>query len=102
MEKNEYDLNNHILFPLPEQGNGKNRYDYPDPSTKDSYINTDIGPGDYLDDSEECSNTESNNESEDGILSRKSLHAFKCQYSVIESDFAILALLCCVMREVRK
>ena len=72
IEKNADDLDNPSLFPPPEEENGKNRYDYPDSSTKESDYDEDVGPGDDLDDSDKCSDTESDNGSEDGTLIRKS------------------------------
>ena len=36
---------------------GKNGYDYPNSSTEDSDYDADVGPGDDLDDYDECSDT---------------------------------------------
>ena len=55
-----------------------------------------------MDDSDKCSNTDSDDDSEDGTLSRKSLYVFNRQCCVIESDFLIIAWFFCVLPEVRK
>ena len=79
IEKNSENINNPRLFPLPEEDDIKNRYDYLKSSIEESDVDKDVGPGDDLDDSDKCNNTKSNDKSEDGNLSRKILHAFKCR-----------------------
>ena len=79
IEKNSENINNPRLFPLPEEDDIKNRYDYLKSSIEESDVDKDVGLGDDLYDSDKCNNTKSNDKSEDGNLSRKILHAFKCR-----------------------
>ena len=102
IDKNADDLNNTSLFPPPEEDDGENGYDYPDSSTEESDYDEDVGPGDDLDDSDGCSDTYSDDNSEDGTLIRKILYALKRRCYVIESDFSILAWFCCVIPEASK
>ena len=83
IKKNADNLNNTSFFPLPEEKDGENGYYWPESSTKESDVDEDVEPGDDLDGYDEWSNTESDNKSKDGTLSRKILHAFRRQCCVI-------------------
>ena len=90
------------MFPPSEENDGENGYDYPDSSTEESDYDEDVGPGDDLYDYDKCSDTEINDDNEDGNSSRKILYAFKRLCCVIENDFSILACFLYVIPEVRK
>ena len=77
----------------------KNRYDYLESYTEESSVDEDVGPGDELGGSDDCSDIDSDENRKDGILIRKQLYSFKHQFCVIESDFAILEQFCCVVPE---
>ena len=52
----------------------KNRYDYLESYTEESDVDEDVGPGDELDGSDDCSDIESDDKRKDGTLIRKKLH----------------------------
>ena len=72
IEKNADNINNPRLFPPPDEDDGETGYEYPESSTEGSNYDEDVRSGDDLDDSDKCSDTESDNGSEDGTLIRKS------------------------------